>query len=89
MDLQKKLIQRSRPAFLAKILQTMGTPGINAEASQSRRSPQAIFSLRGLARRKATSPEFSAVFSLFFIMPSKNKVLEGHMIDICTIFGAR
>jgi len=35
----------SPPAFLAKIWQTMGTPAINAEASQScrRPAPQAIF----------------------------------------------
>ena len=34
-----------KPAFLAKMWQTMGTPAINAEASQSRRrpTPQAIF----------------------------------------------
>jgi len=39
----------SRAAFLAKIWQTMGTPAINAEASQNRRrpAPQAIFFLEG------------------------------------------
>ena len=54
----------SPPAFLAKIWQTMGTPAINAEASQSSRrpAPQAIFFWRVLARRRATLREFSAGF---------------------------
>jgi len=43
---------RVQTAFLAKIWQTMCTPAMNAEASQSRRrsAPQAIFFLRVLAR---------------------------------------
>jgi len=59
----------SGPAFVAKIWQTMGTPAINAEASQSRRrpTPKAIFFWRVLARRRATLREFSAIFLSFNI----------------------
>jgi len=56
------------PAFLAKILQTMGTPAINAGASHSRwiPAPQAYFFGRVIARRRATLREFSAGFSSFY-----------------------
>jgi len=76
----------SRSAFLAKICQTMSTAAINSEASQScqRPAPQAIYFWRVLARRRATSREFSAVFFYHFI-PSQNDAFEGHMFDIWII----
>jgi hypothetical protein len=55
----------SKPAFLAKIWQTMGTPAINAGASPEA-SAAGIFLLRVLARLRATLRQFSAVFSSFY-----------------------
>jgi len=53
-----------RPAFLAKIWQTVGTPGINVEASQScrRPAPRANSFLEGAS---ALESNFAQIFSGF------------------------
>jgi len=55
-----------RPAFLAKIFQTMGTPAMNAGASHSRwiPAPQAIF----LEGASASESDFAWILSRFFII---------------------
>ena len=79
----------SRAAFLAKIWQTMGTPAINAEASQNRRrpAPQAIFFLEGAS---ASESDFAWILTGVFIILylQKKNAFEGHMFDIWIIIVA-
>ena len=88
-DLLLKRLRGYLPAFLAKISQTMGSPAVNTEASQSRRrlARQAISVFGGCQRGgKRLRVNFERFFHHF--IPSKNDVFEGHMFDICIIIVA-
>jgi len=56
------------------------------ERDRRRPAPQAIVFWRVLARRRATSRDFSAGFHHF--IPSRNNLFEGHMFEKCTIIVA-